>query len=387
MRDLIVIGGGLVGLATAWRYLAAHPRRDVLVLERADAVCRGQSGRNSGVVHSGLYYAPGSRKARLCRAGGAALEALCREASLPFARRGKLVVAIEEADLPRLAELERRGAANGVATQRLAGDELQRHEPHVRGRAALWVPETAVCDFGAVGEHLAARLADGGGAVRCGAAVRAVDPTPAGARVVLDGEELAARRVVACAGLEADRLARARDLRVVPFRGEYRRLVAPHDACVRGLVYPVPDPALPFLGVHFTRRVDDVVEVGPNAVLAWRRTPDGGAADALATLTWAGTWKLARRYLLRAGGEYLRARSDELYAAAARRMLPALETSWLAPAPSGTRAQVVGRDGALVDDFAFERRGAVLHVLNAPSPAATSALAIADELVAELDAR
>ncbi|HEX9801096.1 MAG TPA: L-2-hydroxyglutarate oxidase [Thermoanaerobaculia bacterium] len=386
--DVVVIGGGIVGLATA-RELALRHRLSVLVAEREARLAAHQTGHNSGVVHSGLYYPPASHKATLCVEGRSALDAFAAERGIPHRRCGKLVVALDEAELPRLAELERRGRANGlVGLERLDAVGIREREPHAAGLAGLWVPQTGIIDYGAVCAALAADLAGAGGEIRLGAAFAGLDADGGDFVVRLGGERVATRLVVGCAGLESDRVARrcrlAPEVRIVPFRGEYRVLVAARRELVRGLIYPVPDPDLPFLGVHLTRRVDGTVEAGPNAVLAWRR--DGyapgafGLRDAASMLSFPGFWRMARRQAAVARREYRRAWSGARFADALRRLVPELREADLAPGGCGIRAQAVDRRGRLVDDFVFAEDARQLHVLNAPSPAATAALAIARRL-------
>jgi L-2-hydroxyglutarate oxidase len=394
MLDLVVVGGGIVGLATAHRFLRRFPGRAVRVLEKEASPGGHQSGHNSGVLHSGLYYAPGSLKARNCVAGKAALEAFCREAGVPFERCGKLVVATREAELPRLAELERRAAANGVETRRLRREEIRAVEPEAGGLAALHVPGTGIVDYRRVVGALVEAVRDAGGEVRCGAEVRRATAAEGGVLVEVGGERepLRAARAVLCGGLQSDRLARRSGLdpalRVVPFLGEYRALRPAFRERIRGLVYPVPDPALPFLGVHLTRRVDGGVDCGPNALLAPAREGYRKAAvdprDLLESLAWPGTWRLGLRYARTGAAELWRSLSTAAFARDLARLCPALEADWLEPAPAGVRAQALARDGTLVDDFTVLEDGPLLHLVNAPSPAATSCLAIAGHLVDRL---
>lgn len=383
--DLVVVGGGIVGLATA--YAAVCAGRSVAVVEAEDRLAAHQSGRNSNVIHSGLYYAPGSLKARLAVAGCAETVAFCRAHDLPHEVPGKVVVATSAQELPRLAELARRGAANGVAVRELDAAGLRAREPHVRGLAALHVPATGVCDFGLVAAKLGELVAARGGEILLRRRVRALVPRRADVVVRTGAGELLGRQVVGCAGLRSDLLAPGAAVRIVPFRGEYADLRPPADALVRGLVYPVPDPAFPFLGVHATRGVDGSVHVGPNAVLAlaregysWGTVAPRELAGALA---YPGLWRLARRHWRYGLGEVRRSLSREAMAAQLRRMFPDVRARDLRPAGAGVRAQAVRRDGSLVDDFLFvaQPRGpggevSVLHVLNAPSPAATAALPI-----------
>jgi L-2-hydroxyglutarate oxidase len=369
--DLVVVGAGIVGLACARELARRHPDRGVVVLERADRVGAGQTGANSGVVHRGLYYRPGSLKARLCVEGAREMLELCAAHRVASSVPGKVVVATSAAEVPRLDELERRARANGVpGLRRIGPRELAELEPHVRGVAALHSPETALADFAGAARACAADLEAAGGQVVLGAGVSGLAARGRRLHVTHARGELVARGAVVCAGGAASSLARAagapEDPRIVPFRGAYFRLRPEKAALVRGLVYPVPDPALPFLGVHLTAHEGGEVLVGPTALL--------GSARAL---TWPGTWRMLRRHW-RAGVEELRhALRPATLAAAARRFVPEIEDGDLEPAWAGTRAQAVGRDGALLDDFAFSETPRALHVRNAPSPAATSALAIA----------
>jgi L-2-hydroxyglutarate oxidase len=390
VHDAVVIGAGLVGLATA-RALQAAGARDVLVLETADAVAAHQSGRNSGVVHSGLYYKPGSRKAALCVAGREALARFCDEHDVAFERCGKLVVATNEAEVARLDDLQRRGEANGLAgVQRLTAEQLREHEPHAAGLAGLFVPQTGIVDFVGMAQALAGGIEQAGGEVRFRA--RVLGAREDGGALVVETTRGAvhAKRVIGCAGLYADRVASAcgltPDCRIVPFRGEYHVLAHERRSLVRGLIYPVPDARFPFLGVHFTRRVNGDVEAGPNAVLAFAREgyswADVSPRDVFETLAWPGFRALAARYAGYGFGEMRRSLDRHAFAEALRRLLPELRDDDLQPARAGVRAQALGRDGALVDDFAFAEGPRQLHVLNAPSPAATASLAIGEWIAA-----
>lgn len=359
-----MVGAGIVGLATARELLLRRPDARVVVFDKEDELARHQSGSNSGVVHSGLYYEPGSLKATLCRAGREAMLRFADEHAIPYAMAGKLVVATTEAELPRLAELQRRGLANGLQGLRELGpDAFAEFEPHVRGIRALHVPETAVIDFAEVTRTLAREVQRLGGELRLGVEVTSLDQVPA-------------RQVITCGGLQSDRLASLSGeprYRISPFRGDFFVLSERAAAMVNGLVYPVPDPRFPFLGVHFTRRIDGAVWAGPNAV------PVLGRHLASRELR-----RLARRYWRTGAAELWRATSKRAALRDMRRYLPALQLDDLQRGPSGVRAQVVDRDGRLVDDFAFERGEHVLHVLNAPSPAATASLAIAAHVVDQL---
>jgi (S)-2-hydroxyglutarate dehydrogenase len=389
-----VVGGGILGVAIARELLASRPGSRVTVLEKEPGLARHQSGRNSGVVHAGLYYEPGSLKARLCRRGGELLRTYCEQRGLPYHACGKVLVATDDAEAHRLTAIRERAERNGVPDVRLLDQgELRAVEPHARGVAALHSPATAVVDFGAVTRALADDVAAAGGEIRTRAAVRRVRrlPRDAGVEVTLaaDGRRLRFDALVICAGLHSDRLAvQAGDdpePRIVAFRGEYHRLAAHRRHLVRGLIYPVPDPSLPFLGVHLSRGVDGEVSVGPNAVLATAREGyrrrDVDLADLREALAWPGTRALARRYWRVGAAEVLGSLSRAAFARAVRRYVPAVRTSDLRPGRSGVRAQALTRDGRLVDDFWISRLGTVVCLRNAPSPAATSSLAIAEHVV------
>jgi len=367
----------------------------VTVLEQEPAVAAHQSGHNSGVVHSGVYYAPGSLRARCCIEGALALRELCSEHGLPLPERTKLIVATRPSELARLEEIRRRGTANGVEGLQLIGPgEIAALEPHAAGLRALVVPRVGVVDFAAVTRALAAGVTAAGGEVRTGVRALGVEAHPGGVRVSTSGGEVRAGAAVLCAGLWSDRLARAcgvdTGVRVVPFRGAYWRLRPGREQLVRGLIYPVPDPALPFLGVHATRRADGAVWLGPSAVLAlsrrgYRRGAVDGA-DLRALATDAAVWRLCARHWRAGASGLLLDRSHRLLARALRRLLPAVAAGDLVPGPSGVRAQAVDGRGRLVDDFVLVRRGPVVVVANAPSPAATASLAVA-RLIADEVAR
>lgn len=380
-----------MGLASAYRLLDRAPGLRLVLLEKEPAPARHQSGNNSGVVHAGLYYEPGSLKARLCRQGRKELTALCAEQGVPVNLRGKLVVAVDESELERLGELARRGRANGIRDLRELDDrELRDVEPNVRGVRALHVPETGVVDFTLVADRLARLLRQRGAALRFGDRLERVERNGEGLTLATPDSRIRAGALLACAGLQADRVARLAgaepDVRVVPFRGGYWLLRGAAGALVRGLVYPVPDPAFPFLGVHFTRRHDDAVWVGPNAVPALAREgysrKSVSPRDTFAGFAWPGFLRLARRYARTGTAEIWRDVLKPAAVADMQRYVPELRASDVARGPSGIRAQVMTRAGALVDDFLVEEGPASLHVLNAPSPAATSCLAIGG-LVAE----
>ncbi|MFN8096907.1 MAG: L-2-hydroxyglutarate oxidase [Dermatophilaceae bacterium] len=389
----IVIGGGILGLAVARELTETRPADTVVVVEKETSWAAHQTGRNSGVIHSGLYYPPGSAKALMCRDGAARMVAFARDEGIPYAVRGKLVVATSADELPRLRALAERGRANGLAVREVLAGEAREFEPHVNAVAALHIPETGIIDYAAVCRVLATRLTLSGVTLRLGAHVVGAVARGAGIGIRLaSGEEIGGDRVVVCAGLQSDLVARALghrpSVRIVPFRGEYFALREEARPLVRGLIYPVPDPALPFLGVHLTRGIDGGVHAGPNAVLALAREGYRWSAiaprDLATTLAYAGTWRLARRYWRAGGTEFARSLSRRRFGDSLRRLLPAIRDEDLLPSAAGVRAQALRRDGALVDDFLIERAGPCVFVLNAPSPAATAAFAIARHVVAVL---
>ena len=387
-----IVGGGILGLATARTVLAADPDAEVVVLEREAAIATHQTGHNSGVVHAGIYYAPGSLKARLCRRGMGLMREFCATQGIAYEECGKLVVATDEGELRRLEALAERAAANEVpGLAWLDAERMREVEPHVAGLAALHSPASAIVDFVAVARELAAAVEAGGGEVRVGAGVARVRDGGGTAAVdLLSGETVEAERVIVCAGLESDRLARTSgqpaEPRIIPFRGEYWKLRPQRTGLVRGLIYPVPDPALPFLGVHLTRHIDGDVLLGPNAVLALAldgyRRRDVSARDLRHIFSWPGTWRMMRRHWRVGLHELLASHRKGIFVREAQRFVPELAPDDAEPGPAGVRAQAVDRDGALVDDFRIGRGRNVLWVRNAPSPAATSSLAIAEELVA-----
>ncbi len=392
-QRIAVIGGGIIGLAVARRLAFTIDGAEVTVIEKEQRVAEHQTGHNSGVVHAGVYYAPGSLKARLCRRGVGLLRDYCAEYSLPYEECGKLIVARSPLEAQRLKEIRRRAEQNGVPGLRwLDGHELQDVEPNVIGVAGLESPTTAITDFRAVADALATELVRAGGRLQLGTEVLTVAPRTARATVRTRDDELAFDRVVICAGLHADRLARsAGDSRapmIVPFRGEYLRLAPGRDSLVRALVYPVPDPRYPFLGVHFTRRVGGGVDVGPNAVLALAREgyrwSDVSRGDVSETIRFPGFRRMAVRHLRTGVRETAGSLFKRVYLAQARSFLPSLTASDLVAAPAGVRAQAVDLDGTLVDDFRISRLGPITAVRNAPSPGATSSLAIAEHVVEQM---
>ncbi|MER6384149.1 L-2-hydroxyglutarate oxidase [Streptomyces sp. NPDC001250] len=383
--DVLVIGGGIVGLSTAYAITRAAPGTRVTVLEKEPGPARHQTGRNSGVIHSGIYYKPGSLKARYAVRGAAEMVKFCAEYGIAHAVTGKLIVATEREELPRLHALVQRGRENGIPVRELGPAQIGEYEPEVRGLAAIHVGTTGVCDFVGVARQLAQAS---GAEIRYGARVVRVDRRPERGVAVLTagGEIVRARVLVNCAGLYCDELARLTGdepgVRIVPFRGEYYELARPE--LVRGLVYPVPDPAFPFLGVHLTRGIDGGVHIGPNAVPALAREGYGWGVvrprELAGTMAWPGSWAIARRHWRYGAGELHRSLSKGAFLEAVRRLLPGVEGDDLVRAPAGVRAQAVLRDGTLVDDFLIREASRAVHVLNAPSPAATASLPIGREI-------
>lgn len=390
----VVIGAGILGLATAREMLLRDAASDVVVVDKEDAVGAHQTSHNSGVVHSGVYYPPGSAKAELCVSGASTMMKFCREHDVPLRVAGKLIVAVDDVELAPLAELERRASANGVPElRRLGPSEITEVEPHARGVAALHVPGTAVTDFGAVARALADDVVARGGRLELGFPVASLED--GGGSVTVrseDGRVLRAGRGVACAGLQSDRLAGyPHDVRILPFRGSYYDLGPRAAPLVRSMIYPVPDPRLPFLGTHFTRHVDGTVSCGPNAILALAREEYSrwsfSAADTWDSVRFPGSWRLARRHWYTGLRELADELSKRRALRSARRYLPDLEPGDLENGEAlGIRAQAVDRAGQLVGDFVLRRTGRLLHVLNAPSPAATASLAIARRIVDEVEA-
>ena len=383
-HDIVIVGGGIVGIATA-KALVERGARSVLVIEAEGKLAAHQTGNNSGVIHSGIYYKPGSAKARNCADGRDRLYRFCADHGIPHDRCGKIIVATAERELPALAEIERRGHANGlVGMKRLRAEELKEYEPHVAGVAGLFVRETGIVDYKAVTAKYAEQVRAGGGEVRTSA--RLVGVKRDGFELVLDttAGEVRTRHLVNCAGLQSDRVARLcgvdPGVMIVPFRGEYYELTPAAQHLCRNLIYPVPDPRFPFLGVHFTRMIGGGVEAGPNAVLAFRR--EGyrfsavSARDLGEMLRYPGFWRMAAKFWKTGLGEMKRSLSKYSFWDALRRLIPAIRPEDIVPAGAGVRAQAVTPDGKLVDDFHIRGESRMVHVLNAPSPAATASISI-----------
>jgi len=386
--DIVIIGGGIVGLATAHQIARANPRIRLLILEKEPALATHQTGRNSGVIHSGIYYKPGSMKADTCRRGKAMLEAFCREQDVRFETCGKVIVAVHEHELPALARIHARGMDNGVRCEFVGRERLLELEPAVAGVRAIHVPEAGIVDYVGVCDRLASRVRAGGGEVRLGAGVVGFKSTQGKTVVRTTTGDVEAGLVINCAGLHCDRIAAragaSPSAKIVPFRGEYYELVPGAQGLCKNLIYPVPDPSFPFLGVHFTRMVRGGVECGPNAVLAFARegytlgTID--PRDLLETLTYAGFWRMARRHWRAGMGEMWRSISKASFVRALQRLVPSIRDTDLIPAAAGVRAQSLLPDGTMVDDFLIDEQENAIHVLNAPSPAATASLAIGEHV-------
>ena len=389
--DLAVVGAGIVGLAVAREVMRRRPGSKLIVIDKHASVAYHQTGHNSGVIHSGAYYKPGSLKARLCVEGARLMYEFCDANAIPYERCGKLIVAVRDDELPRLAELEARGHANRVpGLRRVGAAEITDIEPECRGLAALYSPATGIVDFGAVARALERELRAGGVTFALGRTIIAVRCEHGQTVLAHGGGSYRAAWSILCAGLWSDRLAvsagASPDPRIVPFRGAYLRLAAGQPRVVRGMVYPVPDPQLPFLGVHVTRHIDGHVLLGPTAMLAgardaynvWRLSPQ----DVLSTLSWPGTWIVAKNFWRTGINELAMAASRRAFVRACSTYVPVIESMTIDPhAASGVRAQAVGRDGRLLDDFVISQTAGATHVRNAPSPAATSSLALASELV------
>lgn len=392
--DFCVIGGGIVGLATALELSRARPGAGILLVEKERALARHQTGHNSGVIHAGLYYKPGSLKAELCKRGARDTVAFCAEHGIPYETRGKLVVATTPPEVERLAGLRDNARANGIAVEEIDAAELKRREPNVAGLRALFAPTSGIVDYAAVCARMGELLERAGARVERGAAVTGIAETPEAVTVAAGDARWTARKLVACAGLQSDRLARLAGLtvdhRIVPFRGEYYDVAAPKRALVHHLIYPVPDPALPFLGIHLTPTIDGGLTVGPNAVLGFAREGyprlSVAAADVASYARFPGFWRAMARTWRPGLAELRNSLFKRRYLEACRTYCPALELDDLIPREAGIRAQAVLRDGTLAHDFLFVQTARMLHVCNAPSPAATSALPIARTIVERLAA-
>jgi (S)-2-hydroxyglutarate dehydrogenase len=395
LYDFAVIGGGIIGLATANALKRAHPRATLLVLEKESGWALHQTGHNSGVIHSGIYYKPGSLKARFCRAGNRSMVDFCQEHGVAYDICGKVIVATHEREIPQLQKLHQQGVENGLRVERIGPGELQEIEPHVRGLAAIRVLDAGIVDYKAVCQTLVGLLTVAGCELRLGHEVTALKRTSSSVELIAAAEGFNARYVINCAGLYSDRIAALgkvdAGLQIVPFRGEYFELRPERRYLVKHLIYPVPNPDFPFLGVHYTRMIGGHVEAGPNAVLAlaregYRKT-DVNLADVREILAFRGFWTLSRRHWKEGLQEMWRSMSKRAFVHSLQQLIPTIEARDLVPAPAGIRAQALKLDGSLVDDFHIIDDGLCLHVCNAPSPAATASLEIGKHIATLLDQR
>ena len=387
--DLAIIGGGIVGCATALAISTRNPKLKIVLFEKEALLAQHQTGHNSGVIHAGLYYRPGSLKASTCATGREALYRFCTEHDIPHQRCGKVVVAVNEAEIAALDELERRGKANGLdGLQRLTATEVQEREPHVRGVAGLFVPQTGIVDYVRVTQVMADIFQSRGGVIHLATPISRISQKHEHYLLHTGDKTFQANALVNCGGLHADRIASSAGLRpglkIVPFRGEYYEFKPERSSLVKHLIYPVPDPQMPFLGVHFTRMIDGTVEAGPNAVLAWRREgykrSDISLRDLAETLAFGGFWKLSARFWRIGIEEHGRSFSKRRFVKSLQRLMPELKEEDLIPGASGVRAQAVDDEGRMVDDFRIQTQGRMVHVLNAPSPAATASLSIGEHI-------
>ena len=390
--DIAIVGAGIVGLATAMDLVTRRPDLRLVVLEKESAVAAHQTGNNSGVIHAGLYYKPGSLKAQMVVEGARRMVAFCQEHNLPYELCGKVVVATSEQELPRLEELHRRGTANGVpGLVRINAGEITEHEPHAAGLQGLWSPNTGIVDYVAVTKKYAEIVANNGGEIRLNTELLGITETQDGLVLQTTGQEVQARAMINCAGLQSDTVAKmmgsTQGLRIVPFRGEYYKLAPESQRLVRGLIYPVPDPRFPFLGVHYTKKIDGSVEAGPNAVLAFAREGYAKTAfslgHALSLITFPGFWVMAAKYWRMGFGEMYRSWNKRAFVKALRTLLPDLSMEDVAPGGAGVRAQAMDSKGNLLDDFSFIDSPRAIHVLNAPSPAATSSITIGEAIASK----
>ena len=387
--DVAIVGGGIIGLSTAMQLLERSPDLGVAVIEKEEQLAQHQTGHNSGVIHSGIYYRPGSWKSRFCVGGKDRLIRFCDENEIEYDPCGKVIVATHESELGRLDDLYERGVANGVPDLEMVGPErLQEIEPHTTGVRALWAPHTGIVDYVRVANAYAGKFQSAGGDIFTGAAVIRSRQTGSGTALETQRGAVQARHVINCGGLYADKLARMMgeetDVRIIPFRGEYYKLTQASEDLVKGLIYPVPDPRFPFLGVHYTRNIHGYVEAGPNAVLAWAREgyrkSNISVGETAGALTFPGFWKMTARHWKTGMQEMHRSYSKSVFVNDLKKLIPEIRAEHLEPGGSGVRAQAVSTSGAILDDFHILRGQRALHVLNAPSPGATSSLAIGEYL-------
>lgn len=387
--DVVIIGAGIVGLASALRLVTKNPSLKIIVLEKEDEIAKHQTGHNSGVIHSGIYYQPGSAKARNCVNGYNQLITFCQQESIPYEICGKIIVATSDDQLATLDELFNRGIANGLAgIEKISPAEIKEYEPHAEGVRGIYVPQTGIIDFVFLAKRYADIIQENGVEVRLGCGVSNIRRQGNVTEVITGGQTCLAKVLVTCAGLQADRSARKTQpnlpLRIIPFRGEYYIVKREKRGPVNSLIYPVPDPALPFLGVHFTRMIDGEVEAGPNAVLAFKREAYGKAAfslnDTKETLSWPGFYRIIGKYWKTGLGEVYRSLSKKAFVEELRKLIPEISDADLQPGGAGVRAQACDRRGSLLDDFCTLNDRGIIHVCNAPSPAATSSLAVGEHI-------
>ena len=388
--DIAVIGGGIIGLATAMRITQEHPDQKVVVIEKESEVARHQTGHNSGVIHAGIYYAPGSQKANFCSTGGRLLREFCDERGVEYEMCGKIIVAVNDSEVPGLEELYRRGTANGAEGLELIGpEELREHEPHVAGVKAIWSPNTGIIDFTKVSEAYSIEMRENGGDLVLDAEVQSISKSNGSVHIQTGAGDFSAKNIINCAGLHADKVARMMDVeigvRIIPFRGEYFSIRPERSHLVNGLIYPVPDPSLPFLGVHFTKRIDGSVEAGPNAVLALKREgytkTSFSFGDTWDTLSYPGFWKMSMKYWKTGIDEQYRSLVKSVFVKSLQTLVPEVTGDDLYSPGAGVRAQVVDDNGALLQDFSIAQTEGAIHVLSAPSPGATSSLSISRYIV------
>lgn len=395
MHDVVIIGGGIVGASVAWQLRTAWPTADMLMLEKENALAQHQSNRSSGVIHAGIYYQPGSLKAKFCREGVKAVLWFAKQYGIPYEQCGKLVVATDTPELDRMNALFERAKLNGIAVELLDEPALREREPRIVGKGAILSPSTGITDYHAFAETYARLFKGNHGAIKTDTKVRGLAEEPDGIRIITDGPDIRTRFVIVCGGLQADRLAAMMDLaddfRIVPFRGEYFALGADKNDIVNHLIYPVPDPALPFLGVHLTRMIDGRVTLGPNAVFSLAREAydwnGPSIRDLASSLSWGGTWKLGAKYAASAIDELRSSLSRRRYLELCRKYCPELVLNDLNPHPTGIRAQAVSPDGELIHDFIVKSSKRSLHVCNAPSPAATSSMPIGRHIIEQANER
>ncbi len=393
-NDVIIIGAGIVGLATGLNLIEKHPGIRIIILEKESEVAAHQTGHNSGVIHSGIYYKPGSLKATNCRRGYEKLINFCNENEIPYDLCGKVIVATREDEIPYLETLYKRGSENGLENlQLLNSQEIKEREPHVYGLQGIFVPQTGIIDYNVVAKKYAEIIEQKGGQILFNSKVTEISEKTDSVEVITNKGVHGAKYVISCAGLQSDKLGRFTNprlpVKIIPFRGEYYKIKDSKKGLVNNLIYPVPDPNFPFLGVHFTRMINGDVEAGPNAVLAFKREgykkTDFSLNDTIETFTWPGFLKVAKKYWKMGMGEFYRSYYKPAFVKALQRLLPEITGDDLEPGGSGIRAQACDRFGGLLDDFSIERGHRVIHVLNAPSPAATASLAIGETIASYLD--